>query len=73
METTRLELPVQGMTCACCVSRIEQDLQDVPGVDEASVHLAIERAILTCDPEQVSIDKVVTNSLRLQRFRVSSA
>jgi copper ion binding protein len=38
METTHLELPVRGMRCASCVSRIEKGLQDVSGVDEASVH-----------------------------------
>jgi Cu+-exporting ATPase len=48
------------MTCARCVSRIEKGLQEVPGIDEASVHLASERAIVTYDPEHVSIDEVVT-------------
>ena len=37
-------LPIEGMTCASCVSRVEQALQKVPGVAEASVNLATEAA-----------------------------
>src|SRR5215213_9866647 len=35
---------VTGMTCASCVGRVERALQKVPGVLEASVNLANERA-----------------------------
>ncbi|WP_146752498.1 heavy-metal-associated domain-containing protein, partial [Serratia quinivorans] len=36
---TRLSLPVEGMTCASCVGRVERALKAVPGVDSASVNL----------------------------------
>ncbi|MEQ1945433.1 heavy metal translocating P-type ATPase [Mesorhizobium sp. VNQ89] len=39
-----IELAVEGMTCASCVGRIEKALRAVPGVAEASVNLATERA-----------------------------
>jgi Cu+-exporting ATPase len=35
---------VTGMTCASCVGRVERTLKKVPGVLEASVNLANERA-----------------------------
>jgi Au+-exporting ATPase len=38
------ELVVDGMTCASCVSRVERALKAVPGVVEAAVNLATERA-----------------------------
>lgn len=38
------ELSIQGMTCASCVGRVEKALQAVPGVIDASVNLATERA-----------------------------
>ena len=38
------ELGVEGMTCASCVSRVEKALKAVPGVKDASVNLATERA-----------------------------
>src|SRR5262249_32488679 len=41
---TRLTLPVSGMSCAACVGRVEQALRELPGVVEASVNLASERA-----------------------------
>ncbi|MGQ8775273.1 heavy metal translocating P-type ATPase [Serratia sp. NA_112.1] len=46
-QVTRLSLPVDGMTCASCVGRVERALKTVPGVDSASVNLATERADLT--------------------------
>ena len=39
-----IELSIEGMTCASCVARIEKALKAVPGVTEASVNLATERA-----------------------------
>jgi Cu+-exporting ATPase len=35
---------VKGMTCVSCVGRVERALEKVPGVLEASVNLANERA-----------------------------
>ncbi len=35
---------ISGMTCASCVARVEKALRAVPGVESASVNLAIERA-----------------------------
>ncbi|WP_246811777.1 heavy metal translocating P-type ATPase [Ensifer sp. ENS11] len=39
-----IELAIEGMTCASCVARIEKALKAVPGVADASVNLATERA-----------------------------
>ncbi len=39
-----MELSVAGMTCASCVGRVEKALKAVPGVAEATVNLATERA-----------------------------
>jgi len=46
---TALELPVLGMTCASCVGRVEKAVRAVPGVTEASVNLAAERAHVVLD------------------------
>ena len=40
----KVELSVEGMTCASCVGRIEKALRAVPGVTGASINLATERA-----------------------------
>jgi heavy metal translocating P-type ATPase len=39
-----IELKIDGMTCASCVNRVEKALRRVPGVEDASVNLATERA-----------------------------
>lgn len=39
-----IDLAIEGMSCASCVSRVENALKAVPGVEGASVNLATERA-----------------------------
>lgn len=41
-----ITLPVQGMTCASCVGRVERALAAVPGVTGVAVNLATERAVI---------------------------
>ncbi|RWA75413.1 MAG: copper-translocating P-type ATPase [Mesorhizobium sp.] len=43
-RTDTLEYAIEGMTCASCVARIEKALKAVPGVTDATVNLATERA-----------------------------
>jgi P-type Cu+ transporter len=46
----QVEFPVTGMTCASCSSRVEKALRRVPGVLDATVNLAAERATVTYVP-----------------------
>lgn len=39
-----LQFGIEGMTCASCVSRVEKAINAVPGVRDASVNLATEKA-----------------------------
>ncbi|HZJ81320.1 MAG TPA: heavy metal-associated domain-containing protein, partial [Guyparkeria sp.] len=41
---TTISLPIEGMTCASCVGRVEKALSKVEGVDSVVVNLAAERA-----------------------------
>ncbi|KWR89265.1 heavy metal translocating P-type ATPase [Cupriavidus sp. IDO] len=43
------QLPIDGMTCASCVRRVENALAKVPGVREVAVNLATEQATLRAD------------------------
>ena len=52
---TEITLPVDGMTCASCVRRVEKALEKVTGVSEASVNLATERARVAFDPGVVEV------------------
>ncbi len=53
-----LTLPVQGMTCASCVARVEKTLKNVEGISNASVNLATEQATIEFDALQVSVEKM---------------
>jgi Cu+-exporting ATPase len=44
VATQKSIFPVQGMTCASCVARVEEALKSVPGVVSVSVNLASEKA-----------------------------
>ena len=48
-------LPVQGMSCASCVAKIEGGLAELPGVVSASVNFAAERATVAYVPGQVTL------------------
>jgi Cu+-exporting ATPase len=48
--STELSLPIEGMTCASCVNRIERFLRRTPGVDDATVNLATETATIRYRP-----------------------
>ena len=52
-----MTLPVEGMTCASCVRRIEKALAKVDGVDTASVNLATERARVVFDPAKAGLEQ----------------
>lgn len=42
--TTPISLPIEGMSCASCVGRVEAALRKVDGVVGVVVNLATERA-----------------------------
>jgi Cu+-exporting ATPase len=50
--------PVEGMTCASCVRRVERALTKLDGVREANVNLATEKATVAYDPGHLSTDQL---------------
>ncbi|MFB6611621.1 heavy metal translocating P-type ATPase [Agromyces sp. NPDC056379] len=56
-ETRTIDLGIEGMTCASCVSRVEKRLGKLEGV-EAEVNLATEKARVSF-PSTTSIDELV--------------
>ena len=45
-KPSNITLPIEGMTCASCVSRVERALKKIPNVIEANVNLATESAVV---------------------------
>ncbi|MBU3893344.1 heavy metal translocating P-type ATPase [Serratia rubidaea] len=62
--STAINFPVVGMTCASCVGRVERALKAVPGVADASVNLATERAFVTFNgvPDVAAAVKAVNDA-----------
>jgi P-type Cu+ transporter len=54
----RVELDLEGMTCASCAARIEKRLNRLDGVD-ATVNFATEQASVAFDPEQATLDEMI--------------
>jgi Cu+-exporting ATPase len=57
--STRVDLPIEGMTCASCASRIGRGLGRLDGVEQARVNLAANRATIEFDPDEVGVDDLV--------------
>jgi Cu+-exporting ATPase len=53
-----LTLPVEGMTCASCVARIEKALNKADGVNNAVVNLAAEKVTFSFDERATDISKL---------------
>jgi P-type Cu+ transporter len=51
----KITLPIGGMTCASCVAHVEGGLRQVPGVLNANVNLATERATVEMVPGAVTL------------------
>ena len=59
MATRQVTLPVQGMTCASCVSHVAHALEKVPGVAQVQVNLATEKATVTFDNGPVPLTDLI--------------
>ncbi|WP_432738015.1 heavy metal translocating P-type ATPase [Maridesulfovibrio sp. FT414] len=60
IEGTELTLPVSGMTCSACSSRLERVLNAREGVLLAQVSLATETASVKFDPARTSLREIRT-------------
>ena len=58
IERKTLTLPVEGMTCASCVARVEKAMGKVEGISDLNVNLATEEVTFSLDPEQVDLKEV---------------
>ena len=58
MATEHLDLPITGMTCASCASRVEKNLNGLDGV-AATVNYATERATVSYEAGAVAPEQLV--------------
>ena len=58
-SATRVTIPVSGMTCAACSSRVQRTLSRTAGVSEANVNLMLKNAVVQFDPNAISPEQLV--------------
>jgi Cu+-exporting ATPase len=54
MGTVEHDFRIEGMHCAACARRVEQELSRIGGVEQARVNLATEKAYVRYDPDKAA-------------------
>jgi Cu+-exporting ATPase len=57
-KSTRASIHITGMTCATCARTVAKGLSDTPGIEQANVNFASEKASLEYDPAKVDLAKI---------------
>jgi len=58
-QIKEITLPISGMTCAACATRIEKGLNKLEGVEQATVNLALEKAAIKYNPDTTNTEHFV--------------
>ena len=53
-----VKIPIDGMTCATCAMNNEKYIYKLPGIENASVNFASEKAIVQYDPSKVRLSEI---------------
>ncbi len=64
-EPLKVELAIQGMTCAACSARIEKGLSKLEGVSLANVNLAMERATIHYNSSEIDVSSMIKKVIDL--------
>ncbi len=77
-DSQQVTIPIGGMTCAACASRVQKAISSLEGIQEASVNLITEKATVTYQPQVVrlsairhSIEKAGYQALTIQTSSVA--
>ena len=54
-NTEKINLKLEGMSCASCATSIEKIILNVPGVKSCSVNFGAEQAAIAYNPRRTSI------------------
>ncbi len=59
-ESGKVDLKITGMTCASCVNTVEKGLKGVTGVSNVSVNLMMEKASVSFDPSETTVEELIS-------------
>ncbi len=57
-KSKKARIHITGMTCTTCATTIEKGLAETPGVEQANVSFASEKAVVEYDPSKVELAKI---------------
>ncbi|MGA8849810.1 MAG: heavy metal translocating P-type ATPase [Dehalococcoidia bacterium] len=57
-KSDKTSIHITGMTCTTCAATIEKGLSETPGVEQADVNFASEKASIKYDPTKVDLSKI---------------
>lgn len=57
-QTKKVQIPIEGMSCAACAAAVERGIQKLEGISTVHVNLATKRATVQYDPGQVKIAQI---------------
>jgi len=57
-KSEKARIHITGMTCTTCAATIEKGLAETPGVEQANVSFASEKAIVEYDPTKIDLAKI---------------
>lgn len=63
-SSTQLQMLIQGMTCASCVSSVEKALTKVEGVEKAQVNLAEQSALVFAIQDSEDLHQAIVESVK---------
>ena len=65
-------LHIDGMSCGACATAVKQVLKKVDGVKEARVSYEEKKAVVACDPNKITAEKIAhTISQKLPTYKAS--
>ena len=58
MSTQKIQLPIQGMSCATCSQTIADALRKLDGIQDVTVNYATDEGVVEYDPDQISLNEI---------------
>lgn len=60
-----ITIPISGMTCAACATKIEKTVKNLSGVTQSSVNFATEKITIKYNPSIIRISEIKSSILKL--------
>src|SRR3546814_12306436 len=60
----RVDMPINGMSCASCARRVEKQLGSLKGVHHAGVNFATSRDTVEYDPKELGVSDLIAEITR---------